>query len=225
MDHSRSDFGVIFDVDGVLVDSADAHLRSWQRLAEENGRTVTAEQFSTTFGRHNDDIVPILFGAVTAVRLRELAERKEQIYRELIQHDVPLVTGARELVLELHRAGLRLAIGSSSPRANIRLVLEALSSERLFSAIVTAERVTRGKPDPQVFQLACSDLGLPPKHCVVIEDAPAGVTAARAAGAGAIAVLRHHDRAAFPHAHLIVERLDELSAQTILELVGRTAAD
>ena len=88
--------GVIFDMDGVLVDSATPHFRSWQMLAEENGTSVTRDQFAESFGRQNRDIIPLLFGEVSPRRLQELADRKEELYRHLIRQCAPVVDGAPE---------------------------------------------------------------------------------------------------------------------------------
>lgn len=211
--------GVVFDMDGVLVDSAQPHFRSWQLLAAENATTVTEEQFTATFGRQNKDIIPLLFGAVPAAQLARLSARKEEIYRDLIRAEPPIVRGARALVRALHGAGAALAVGSSGPRANIQLVLEALGATELMSAVVSGEEVTRGKPDPEVFTLACRRLGLTPRHCIVVEDAPVGVEAAVAAGAHAIAVLRHHPAEAFKGVDFAVEGLADLTVGRILALV------
>jgi beta-phosphoglucomutase family hydrolase len=212
--------GVVFDMDGVLVDSAGAHFESWRALGAENGLTITQAQFAATFGRHNGDIVPILFGAVSQQRLTALADRKEALYRDIVRGRVPAVPGAADLVRELRAAGLRLAVGSSGPLANIRLILRELGVSELFDAISSGEDVTRGKPDPQVFQIACERLGLPPQRCIVIEDAPVGIAAAKAAGCRAVAVMLHHGRDKFTEADVVVERLSDL----ILEKAWRTAS-
>ena len=218
--YSRA-FGVIFDMDGVLVDSADSHWESWRRLAQENRRTATREQFAATFGRQNRDIIPILFGEVSAARTQALSDRKEAIYRDLIRDHLPVVPGAVELIRSLFADGAVLAVGSSGPKANIALVLKAMRVADAISVIVSAEDVTRGKPDPQVFQLAARRLGLLPSRCIVIEDAPAGVEAAKAAGARAVAVLIHHPRQAFPHADCIVDYVADLSAQRLRTLLKK----
>jgi beta-phosphoglucomutase len=217
---SLEHLGVVFDMDGVLVDSAEPHFRSWQELAKENGVEVTREQFGSTFGRHNRDIIPLLFGSVSEERLKALSERKEEIYRELIRDNAPVVPGAVPLVRALHRAGLKVGVGSSGPRANIDLVLRAMEVDEILDAVVSADDVTRGKPDPEVFSLACARLGLDPRRCVVVEDAPAGVEAGKAAGAAVIAVLRHHPAAAFHRADLIVEKLSDLTVPDIVHLVS-----
>lgn len=210
--------GVIFDMDGVLVDSAEAHWQSWRLLLEENGRSASKETFAQTFGKQNRDIIPILFGPVVPGRLIELSDRKEVIYRDIIRDQVPIVDGAVRLINELAEADTKLAIGSSGPLANIQLVLNAMNVAHLFSAIVSADDVTRGKPDPQVFSLACQRLALPPHRCVVIEDAPVGITAARAAGTKSVAVLMHHSVEAFREADVTASRLGALTATTLKNL-------
>ncbi len=218
---SEKPFGVIFDMDGVLVDSARPHLRSWQLLAEENGASVTSEQFASSFGQQNCDIIPALFGPVSDTRLAVLADRKEQLYRDLVREDPPIVDGAASLVRSLHEAGAGLAVGSSGPRANIDLVLTAMGVQHCIDAVVSGDDVTRGKPDPQVFTLAVERLRIPPADCVVIEDAPVGIAAARAAGTRCVAVLMHHPAGAFREADMIVPRLSDLSVDELVSLVRR----
>lgn len=216
MTNSDSPIGVIFDMDGVLIDSAPAHLRSWQLFAQECGGTVTERQFTDTFGRPNRDIIPMLFGPVSEARMQAIADRKEELYRELIREHPPIVTGARELVRDLHESGARLAVGSSGPPKNIELVLSAMGIAECILVVVSGDDVTRGKPDPQVFTLAAERLELAPARCVVIEDAPVGIDAARAAGARTVAVLIYHPPEAFPEADRIVARLADLAAQDLL---------
>lgn len=212
-------FGVIFDMDGVLIDSADLHYQSWKQLATELGEHVTQDQFAATFGRHNNDIIPVVFNVTSRIEIQKLADRKEEIYRDAIHHDTPFVHGAIELIRALHESGISLAIGSSAPLANIELVLSIMKVDHLFTSIVSADEVTRGKPDPQVFSLACQKLNLKPNQCVVIEDAPAGIEAARAADTKCVAVLMHHPRSVFTEADLIVEKLDELNVEKLVGLI------
>src|SRR5262249_908990 len=152
-------FGVIFDMDGVLVDSYDAHRRSWQMLGEELGRPVEEAEFAQTFGQTSREIIRRLFGSNRSDdEVRRLDDRKEGLYRDLIRGRVPLMSGATEILQQLHGAAARLAIGSSGPPENVRPVLEALVIVR-FDAIVTGADVTRGKPDPQVFMFAAERCG------------------------------------------------------------------
>lgn len=215
---SKPGFGVIFDMDGVLVDSADAHFHSWQLLVEKCGGSITRDQFASTFGRQNRDIVPILFGDVDNARLQSLADRKEAIYRDLIREHPPIVKGASSLIHALHENGIRMAIGSSGPRENIQLIVSAMGAADSISVIVSGDDVTRGKPDPQVFALAADRLGLCPEQCVVIEDAPVGIQAARAAGAHTVAVLLYHSAEALADADCTVARLADLTVEKTMAL-------
>ncbi|MCH7884966.1 MAG: HAD family phosphatase [Planctomycetes bacterium] len=217
--NASATIGVIFDMDGVLVDSAEAHFQSWRRLGRQQGVQLTQEQFSATFGRQNRDIIPLLFGEVSEPALREMADRKERIYRDLVRANPPIVDGAIDLVVSLHEAGAQLAVGSSGPRANIDLILEAMGVRDQVRVVVSSDDVSRGKPDPQVFSMACDRLGLPSRHCVVIEDAPSGVEAARAAGAHCVAVLMHHSRESLKRAHRVVEKLADLRVADLFSLV------
>lgn len=214
-------WGVIFDMDGVLVDSAESHFESWQRLAAEEGITITRKQFEAGFGRQNRDIIPMIFGSVSPQRLEAIASRKEQIYRDLVRANVPAIPGASRLVKGLAKEGVPLAVGSAGPRQNIDLVLAAMQIESCFQTVVSGEDASRGKPDPQVFQIACQRLELPPDRCVVIEDAVAGVQAARAAGTRVVAVLMHEqaEKLRKAGADLVIEQLQHLAVQQLRELV------
>ena len=220
---SKGDIGVIFDMDGVLVDSADAHLASWQGLARELGQTVTKEQFARTFGQQNRDIIPLLFGETDASRIVALADRKEELYRDLVREYPPIMAGAIVLVRGLAEAGARLAVGSSGPLANIELILDAMGVRGLMSAIVSGDDVSRGKPNPEVFLIAAERIGVPPSRCVVIEDAPVGVEAAQRAGMKCIAVMTHHPGEALANADLVIQNLTDATVDGVLCLMSGTA--
>ncbi len=214
-----SDCGVIFDVDGVLADSFAAHRKSWQLLAESMGRKVTDDEFARTFGRTSRDIIAILFREEEPETIRRLDDHKESIYRDLVRGHLPEMPGATALVRTLHAAGFRLAIGSSGPPENVNLVCAELQLDACLSAKVTGQDVSRGKPDPQVFQLAAKRLGLSPTRCVVVEDAPSGVEAARRAGMRCIALAGSHDEQALGSADRVVRALHEIDAGLILSLL------
>lgn len=219
---------VIFDIDGVLVDSYKPHLASWQALAEELGQTVTEEQFATSFGRTSRDIidlwwrkVPGLGETLTDERISEMDERKEALYRKMLEKNFPAIDGAADLISALHAEDFGIAAGSSGPPANVELSLRLLGRSEKFAARVTGADVTRGKPDPQVFLLAAEKLGVEAARCAVIEDAPAGIDAANRAGMFSIALLGTASRDALSAADLIVASLRELSPQRIAALIDR----
>jgi beta-phosphoglucomutase len=213
------DIGVVFDMDGVLVDSAADHLRSWQALGRELGREVTAEQFARTFGQRSSEIIAQLFGITDAAGALRLDERKEALYRDLIRGRVPIMPGALRLIQSLHGAGFYLAVGSSGPPENINLVCTEMGLNRFLSTIVTGRDVRRGKPDPQVFELAAKRLRLDPSRCLVVEDAPSGIEAAHRAGMKCIALAGSHRPDALRAADRVVRRLVEIECEMVRELI------
>jgi beta-phosphoglucomutase len=216
---------VIFDVDGVLVDSYDAHFESWRQLYDELGLVLTEAAFAESFGRTSREILRRAFGdELSDKRVLELDRRKEALYRDIIRANYPAMDGAAELVDALAGDGFRLAIGSSGPPENIALVLEKLSSGRCMSAVVSGADVTRGKPDPQVFQIAAERLGVSPACCAVVEDAVPGVEAARRAGMTAIALVGTAKRDELAAADLVVGHLRELNPPRIRQQIESKAA-
>ncbi|MGI9428356.1 MAG: HAD family hydrolase [Bythopirellula sp.] len=213
---------VIFDVDGVLVDSYQPHFLSWQQMLAELGEEFTEETFRSTFGRTNPDIFAQLFGEkYSTAEVKTHADRKEAIYREIIKHDFPAIDGAVELIDALAGAGFALAVGSSGPPENVAQTLASLGRAEVLTARVTGADVTRGKPDPQVFLLAAAKLGIAPADCVVVEDAPAGVAAAKNAEMACIALTGTASREELAQADLVVESLRELAADLVANLLHR----
>jgi beta-phosphoglucomutase len=220
------DYGVIWDVDGTLVDTAELHFAAWQELAGALGKPFSRDDFNATFGRRNPEILRELFRTdYSDVEVAELGDRKEELYRAAARRGVALLPGARRLLEDLHAAGYRQAIGSSAPRRNLELILELTGSAHFFLAVVAAEDTQRGKPDPQVFLVAAGRLGLAPPCCLVLEDAVAGVEAAKAGGMRCIAVtfVGHHrpERLTQAGADLVAASLEDVSAETVGRLLGR----
>lgn len=212
--------GIIFDNDGVLVNSSEEHYLTFVALGEEAGYTITREQFLHLFGRHNRDIFPILFGHQLPVEeIAALSARKEELFRAMVRGHVRALPGVLALLPALRAAGFHLAVGTSTPRDNLDLILSELGIAADFEAIASAEDVTRGKPDPQVFLIAAERLGIAPAHCVVVEDAVAGVQAACAGGMRALAVTTNHTRAALQQADRVVDSLTEVGPADFLALL------
>ncbi|MDB5078273.1 MAG: family phosphatase [Chloroflexi bacterium] len=218
-------YGVIWDVDGTLLDSGEMHFNSWVILAQELGKPFTTEDFKQTFGRRNAEIIRQLFGDhYTDQEVYDLGFRKEEYYRVTARQGLTLLPGVRALLESLHAAGFKQAIGSSAPRLNLDLLLELTGIRPYFEAVVGAEDTQRGKPDPQVFQVAAQKLGLPPENCLVMEDAVAGIQAATGAGMPSIAVtfVGHHSEDALKSAGagLVVESLEEVTVDTVKKLLN-----
>lgn len=223
----KSSQAVIWDVDGTLVDTAELHFQAWVETSRELGVPFTRADFTATFGWRNPEIIRKLFPAHATERgIAELGNRKEIMYRAAAgKLGVELLPGVRKLLEALRDAGFKQGVGSSAPRANLDLILKLTQIEPFFSAIVSMEDTQRGKPDPQVFQVAADRLGIAPERCVVVEDAPVGVQAARAGGMKCIAVtfVGHHDEATLRKAgaDVIVRSLDEVDIATVQRLLTR----
>jgi len=209
---------VIWDLDGVIIDSADEHRRAWQRLAREEGIVMTDADFWATFGRRNDDIFATIWGEMPPERAKELADRKEMYFRELIRESAAPLPGSIELMRGLHEAGFLQALASSTPIENIQLISDVLGLKRYLTVIVSGETVARGKPAPDIFLKAASELHMDPTKCLVIEDAVAGVQAAHAAGMRCIAVAGDRNLPGLREAEMMVKDLTEVDVERVRAL-------
>jgi beta-phosphoglucomutase len=220
-----SQLAVIFDMDGVLVDSYHAHFESWKQLYRELGVDYSEEAFAADFGRTSRDILRRSQGeGISDERIHELDQRKESIFRDIFRERFVAIDGAVELIDALTADGFLLAVGSSAPPENVSLSLELLRRASEMSTAVTGNDVTRGKPDPQVFQYAAERLGMPVSSCAVVEDAAHGVEAARRAGMTAIGLTGTTTREKLAHGDLVIDSLRELTPGRIRELIGRRRA-
>ena len=214
---------VIWDVDGVLLDSAEQHRQAWHRLAADEGVPFTDDDFWATFGMRNPDIIPRFYGSdLTADQIHALGDRKEAHYRDSLRQSALALPGAHELVRALHSAGYRQALGSSAPMENLDLIVELLGLGPYLEAVVSGERVPRGKPAPDIFLAAAAALDIAPARCVVVEDAPAGVAAARAGGMRCLAVRRagQRDAPGLEAADLVVDSLVQANVATFDSLLA-----
>ncbi len=216
-------FGVIFDWDGVVIDSRRQHEKSWDRLAAEEKLDLPEGHFLKGFGMKNNRIIPHVLGWTEDLdEVARLAARKEELYREIIQEDgIGPLPGVREFLETLRQEKIPCAIGSSTERKNIEVILEVIGLGDFFSVIVSADDATHGKPHPEIFLNAAKKLNLPPEQCIVIEDTQVGVDAAHAGGMKVIAVTTTHPRDTFNNTDRIVDRLDELAIDELRALVDR----
>ena len=211
----------IFDHDGVLVDTLKFHQQAWIALGPRLGLPITAEFVHQTFGMTNPTIFRSILGdSVSLEEIQRHGDHKEACYRDLARGKLVLIEGVRGFLDELSEAQVRLAVGSSAPRPNVELTVEECDLAGRFSAIVALEDIVRGKPDPQVFLLAASRVGVRPSRTVVFEDAPVGICAAKAAGMYAVGITNTH-----PAQSLIEAGADEVVASIVgfdvAGLVGR----
>ena len=209
---------IIWDLDGVILDSSEDHRISWHYLAREKKLAFTDEQFYATFGMRNDEIIPMLWGPMDLEQIKEFSEIKELYYRKSIREKATALPGAIELLTSLRDAGFKQALASSAPVKNIEVVSEALGLERYLNALVSGETVPHGKPAPDVFLKAARELGVDPIHCVVIEDAVHGVEAAHAGNMKCISVAGTRDLPGLRAAELMVTDLTHVTVDDIRAL-------
>ena len=178
-------------MDGVLVNNTQAHVKAFEIFCERYGVEDWQHKLQTAFGMGNDDIMRLILPEeiIREKGMKALGEEKEAIYREVYAPEIRPVRGLVELLEELRRRGIPCAVGSSGCRENVDFVLGNCGIADYFSCIVSGDRVTRCKPDPEIYLTAAAALGLAPAECVVFEDAKAGIESARRAGAGRIVAL------------------------------------
>eukprot|EP00727_Mastigamoeba_balamuthi_P009223 m51a1_g4923 hypothetical protein (232) ;mRNA; r:245948-246824 len=214
---------VIWDIDGTLIDSYEAHLATWQAGLRAFGRDMTREQYDMVFGKTSRETFELLFPDGTADEHARVLDLKERLYREALRRRFPVMPGAEDLIDALAAASYRQAIGSSGPPENVKLTVELLRNGRHMEAVVDASMVSRGKPDPEVFLRAAQLLGVPPEDCAVLEDSPVGIEAARRAGMTPVALLGTASREKLIErgAVEVFQSLTELSPARIGELIER----
>ncbi len=210
---------ILWDLDGVIVDSFDGHYRAWQRLFAELGEPFTLEDFTRTFGMNNRNIFKTLLAReLPEDEFQVLSDRKEQYFREDIRGNAKLLPGVAEWLARFDRMGMKQAIASSAPQENIDAHIDELGIRGWFTAVVSGEKIP-GKPDPAVFLLAAQLLGAAPAECLVIEDAVPGVTAAKSAGMRCLAVLTTNPAEKLAQADMIVQDLSHFTGEMLAKFM------
>jgi beta-phosphoglucomutase family hydrolase len=219
-------WGSIFDWDGVIIDSSAHHEESWERLAAETGYDLPPGHFKRGFGMKNERIIPdLLHWSSDPAEVSRLSLRKEELYREIVREwGITPLPGVVAWLDRLREREIPCAIGSSTHRLNIETGLTILGFNDRFTAIVTAEDVHHGKPDPEVFLTAAARLRLPPEHCVVFEDALVGIEAAHRGKMQVVAVATTNPIDSLKAADISVHRLDELSVDQLSARISGEAA-
>lgn len=212
-------YAVIFDLDGVLTDTAELHFLSWKTIADELDIPFDRERNHALRGLSRPDSLEVLLGdrsgEFSTDQKAEILERKNDDYLARVERlsERDLEPGAADLLHALRASGFALALASGSK--NARVVMGRLGIDQRFDVIVDGNDLTRSKPDPQVFELAAEQLRQEPAHCVVVEDAESGVAAARAAGMRVVGI---GDAARLAAADRVVPGVAALSVEAILEL-------
>ncbi len=207
---------IIFDLDGVIVDSHPIHKKAWRRFLSGLGRKVTDKELDFVLdGRKREDILSYFLGELTAEQVRNYGHEKDLLFRQEVLA-INVCEGLRELLPELERDGIRMAVASSGSKGRVHFVLEHVGLKDFFSVVITGDEVTRGKPDPTIFLRAAERLAVPPERTLVVEDAVSGVRAAKTAGMRCLGIAEGHR----------VELLRVAGADRVLpNFVGLTVAE
>jgi beta-phosphoglucomutase len=213
-------FTAIFDMDGTLVDNTPYHFKSWQAFYKNHGLGELAEStYKTSISG-----VPIietlrgLFPDADEITLRGYLEEKETYYREIYAPFLRPINGLENFLSELKNAGIKMAMASSATMEDINFILNKIPIRDDFEAIIDGSRVTKGKPNPQIFLKAAEELNANPANCVVFEDSLAGIKAANAAGMKVVAITTGHKAAQLQPSNLVIDDYATLTVQQLAAL-------
>jgi len=179
---------VVFDMDGVLINSHPAHLAAWRGFLRSLGKDVSDNELAFILeGRTRDEILRHFFGRLAEWELHEYGKRKDQIFRRM-EHRIEAIPGVMQFLLELSRRDIAMAVATSASEIRTVSTIERMGIAEHFAAVITAGDVSNGKPDPMVYRLACERLKVAPERALAFDDAPAGIQSAKAAGMRCIGV-------------------------------------
>jgi beta-phosphoglucomutase family hydrolase len=216
----RSKKTFLWDMDGVITDSGSFHLAAWQETFEKRGFKFSKDNFTKFFGTRNDFIIrSVLGGGLPQKDVVTIAEEKEEHFRHKIRGNIKPLPGVMKLLDTIKKGNFKLALASSAPKENIDLVNSELNLERYFDYIISGRDVAESKPSPQIYLLAAEKLGAEPKDCVVIEDSPFGVKAAKAAGMKCLAVTNTHSAEELHEADRVADSLENIDLITLIRRV------
>jgi len=216
---------VIFDMDGVLVDTNPFHVQKWEALLTEYGIAFERKTLpKRVLGPGNDVTLRHFFGErITADDRRRLGEELEARFRRAFAPHAKPLPGVVRLISECHDHGVPVALASAAMSKNVVFILDALKLRSHFHVVLTGDEIMQTKPHPEIFSKAAQKLGLPPAHCVVLEDSFAGIEAAKSAGMKCVAVASTFsaaELAAQTKADLVIQNLEALNLQRLKELFG-----
>jgi beta-phosphoglucomutase len=214
--------GVIWDMDGTMIDSTEFHWQSWRDAMAAEDYHLTYDEFMASYGQRNDAIIRGYYGDdVSNETITRISDAKESQYRDMVRtQGISLLPGVQHWLDYLRQHGWRQAVATSAPLKNLETILDVLQIADYFGALVAGEEPQHGKPDPQIFLLAAERLGVSPEQCIVVEDSSSGVEGGRRGGMRTVGVLTSHDEL---DADVTVDSLDKLPAGTFEQLLQRSA--
>ncbi|MCU0644437.1 MAG: HAD family phosphatase [bacterium] len=217
---SNQIFAVIFDMDGVIVDSNPTHTIALRKFCDMQGHHLTDDELKTrVYGRPNKDWIPDIFGnRLTPEHYRNLADEKEALFRELFAPIIKPLEGLIDFLQKLEDDNIPKAIASSAPPENVKFTLEKTGIEKYFDIMFNESDIEKGKPDPEIYLKAAAALRFPAKRCIVFEDSLAGVLAAKRAGCKVIGVTTTHSKDEFIGTDWVIKNFEEIGLPTLASL-------
>ena len=191
-----NNIAIIFDMDGVIVDNHQFHLKSWLHFFEEHGVSMSEKEYKQKVnGRTMNEILPKIMGRdMSKDEIRELGGQKEATYREMYRPHIKPTEGLPEFLKQLEEHNIPFAVATSAPPENVKFTLENTGLKDRFSTIIDDTMVTKGKPDPEVYLTAAKTLDMPPERCIVFEDAILGIQSGKNAGMKVVGIATTHSR-------------------------------
>jgi HAD superfamily hydrolase (TIGR01509 family) len=215
----NQDFAIIYDMDGVLVDSNPAHKIALKRFCHQHGFDLTEDDLrNKIYGRTNKGWITNLFGELPPEQLAQYGTEKEAIFRDIYAPDIVAVKGLIEFLEQMAKAGIPQAVGTSAPRANVDFVFEKTGIGHFFPVVLDESAVTVGKPHPEIYLKVAAALNYPPERCVVIEDSLSGVEAGKAAGCKVMGITTTHTPEEFAHCDDVFDDFTQLHAERLAAL-------
>ena len=219
-----SKIAVIFDMDGVLVENSSVHEKAWRMIIEKYGKKASGEEVKNIFGGTNKMFVERFLGITDDKKINEIAVEKEALYREIFSNDIKAPDGLLNLLFELKKNNVRLAVATSAPTINLDFVLDKLEIRGFFDVLVDETYVKNAKPDPEIYLVASKKLGVDPENCVVIEDSIFGIQSALAAGMKVIGITTTFPFERINFSDKVINRFDEIGISDI-ELLLETVSN
>ncbi|MFZ9981152.1 MAG: HAD family hydrolase [Cyclobacteriaceae bacterium] len=218
---NTSPFAVLFDMDGVLIDSNPYHKIALQQFCRKYGYDLSEDELRTRiYGRTNKDWITNLFGNISSDLLNRYADEKEALFREIYKNDISPLKGLIEFLDLLEANRIPKAIATSAPRANVNFTLHHTGIGKYFSTILDESFVSRGKPDPEIYIKTAAALSYPSEKCIVMEDSLSGIASGMGAGSKVVALATTHLPEELSHADLVIHDFSELNLSSLQRLMN-----
>jgi len=219
-ERAGADFAVIFDMDGVIVDSNPVHVVALRQYFTTIGLNLPESELEKrVFGRANKDWIADLFGdSLKPKEIQFHSQAKEKLYREMFAPDIHPLKGSVPFLQSLKANHIPAAVASSAISENVEWVLQQTRTREYFDFYLSETNIQRGKPDPEIYLKAAERLHLSPAHCIIIEDSFSGVQAAKSAGCKVVAVTTTHRPDEFKNVDLVIADFRELSIESLISL-------